>query len=155
MSSSPLRALDDSGSEWIDESVVNPDLSSVSLQDKWLGQRPRFLSSDMQPPSSLEEANCLMHLAHTKRAIYATTKKLSKKRAQEYKLRAHLYELQARRADVKLGEADLDIGRASFAVRNSGHFIHPSPRLALKRYGSITFRSRLRPQHEVLAVHLD
>lgn len=92
---------------------------------------------DVLPPASFEEADCLMNLAQTKRAIRATVKKLYKERAQECKLRARLYELHARRADLKVGEADLDIGRIGFAIRTSGYFTHPSPSLAIQRHGSV------------------
>lgn len=95
-----------------------------------------------------------MNLAHTKRAIHATMKKLSKKRAQECKLRAQLYELQARRADAKVGEADLDIGRVGFAVRQSGYFEYLSPSLAIQRYGSLSHK-RHRRRHDTLTIHLD
>lgn len=91
---------------------------------------------DALPPTSLEEADCLMNLAYAERDIHDISKKLSRKRALECRLRANLYELQARRAEAEIGEADLDIGRTSLAIRNKGYFVYPTPSLAIKRYGS-------------------
>lgn len=77
-----------------------------------------------------------MSLARTSRDIHATSKKLARQRAQEYKLRAYLYNLQAKKADEELGEAELDVGQMSLAVRCSSYFLYPSPAAAIQRYGN-------------------
>ncbi|KAF7975803.1 hypothetical protein HWV62_8485 [Athelia sp. TMB] len=112
------------------------DSALHSFQDTWNGSRPHFLPSDVQPPTSLEEAKCIMSLAHVTRDTHAMAFRLSKKRAQECKLRAQIYELQARKTEARLEEADLDVGRASWTLRRRGYNVHSSPQLAIQQYGS-------------------
>lgn len=84
----------------------------------------------------MEEATCLLNLAHASRGIEESRRNLARQRAKEYRCLAQLYELQARNANGRLSDADLDIGRATSAVRHSGSFTLPSPAMALRRYGS-------------------
>ncbi|KAF7975622.1 hypothetical protein HWV62_9215 [Athelia sp. TMB] len=119
-----------------DRSGALLDPALHSFQDTWNGSRPHFLPSDVQPPTSLEQAKCIMSLARVTRDTHAMAFRLSKKRAQECKLRAQIYELQAQQTEARLEEADLDVGRASWTLRRRGYKVHSSPQLAMQQYGS-------------------
>lgn len=96
----------------------------------------KYLPPDIAAPTTLEEATCLLNLAHTSHSIQETWRKLARQRAKECRYLAQLYELQATYANEQVSEADLDIGRTTSAVRHSDSFALPSPASALRRYGT-------------------
>ncbi|KAF7975992.1 hypothetical protein HWV62_8154 [Athelia sp. TMB] len=126
----------------------------VGMRREWPAGRPKFLPSDIPAPRTLEEAACILNLAHTSRNIKETQRKLARQHAKECRYLARLYELQAGCADAWLGEADLDVGQVTSAVRHNGTFAPPSPAMALRRHRS---QEGLHRTHRstVFAVHLD
>jgi len=82
-------------------------------------------------PDNLEEANCLLGVAHAMRDVCRATKRLADYRVKETLLRAELYQLHATKAEQQLRVAEMDVGRARLVVRKGGFFRSmsgPSPR---------------------------
>jgi hypothetical protein len=71
-------------------------------------------------PDSLEEANCLLGVAHAARDVCRTAKRLADYQVKETLLRAELYRLHAAKAEQQLRVAEMDVGRARLVVRKGG-----------------------------------
>lgn len=87
-------------------------------------------------PSSLEEAECLLNLAHAKRDSQRAAKRLADTRLRESKLHTKLHLLQAKQATRVWVDAEVDVGRMSLAIETSGLLVFPSPAESLQIYGS-------------------
>lgn len=86
-------------------------------------------------PTSLEEAECLLDLAHAKRDSQRAAKHLADTRLRESKLHTRLHLLQAKKATQVWGDAEVDVGCMSLTIERSGFLVYPSPAKALQIYG--------------------
>jgi|SRR5882762_1092072 hypothetical protein len=77
----------------------------------------------------MEEANCLLGVAHATRDVCRATKRLADYRVKETLLRAELYRLHATKAEQQLRVAEMDVGRTRLMVRKGGFlpFMSASP----------------------------
>jgi hypothetical protein len=73
-------------------------------------------------PDSLDEANCLLRVAHAARDVCRTAKRLADYQVKETLLRAELYRFQAAKAEQQLRVAEMDVGRARLVLREGGFF---------------------------------
>jgi hypothetical protein len=73
-------------------------------------------------PDNLEEAKCLLGVAHATRDVCRAIKRLADYRVKETLLRAELYQLHATKAEQQLRVAEMDVGRARLVVRKGGFF---------------------------------
>jgi hypothetical protein len=73
-------------------------------------------------PDSLDEANCLLGVAHAARDVCRTAKRLADYQVKETLLRAELYRFQAAKAEQQLRVAEMDVGRARLVLREGGFF---------------------------------
>lgn len=85
-------------------------------------------------PQSLEEAECLVELAHAKRDSQRAAKRLATIRLRESRIRTRLHLLQAQEATRVWGDAEVDVGRIILMIERSGYLVHPSPSQALQKY---------------------
>lgn len=97
--------------------------------------RQAFLPPGTSPPDTVEEAQCLLSLAHAERDLQHAEKRLADVRVKQCKLRVRMYSLQAKKAAKRLGEAELEVGRVSLDIRRRHLVVHPTATKALRRYG--------------------
>ena len=94
-----------------------------------------FLPPGTSPPDTIEEAECLLSLAHAERDLQHAEKRLADVRVKECKLRVQMYSLQAKKAAKRLGDTELEIGRVSLVIRRRHLVVRPTATKALRRYG--------------------
>lgn len=81
----------------------------------------------------MQEAECLLDLAHAKRDIQKAAKRLADTRLKESRLRARLHQLQAQEATRLWGDAEVDVGRMNLVIERSGYRMYPTPSQAVAR----------------------
>jgi hypothetical protein len=66
--------------------------------------------------TSVEEAECLLEIAHARRDAFRAQKMFADYRIKETLIRVQLYQIRAAKAGKRLFEAHLDVGRARICV---------------------------------------
>lgn len=79
-----------------------------------------FTSTKIQAIDTLEEAQCILKIAHAEREVCLAEKNLADSRVKETVLRTKLYRIQARLAHQKVIAANLNVGKVLGVIRRSG-----------------------------------
>lgn len=79
-----------------------------------------YKHSQIPPINTLEEARCILNVAHAERDVCLAEKNLADSRVRETLLRAKLYRMQAKLAHRKLMAANLNVGKVLGVIRRSG-----------------------------------